>query len=142
MPRAKDARRQVPDPANEPNFDEISKDYPLPQVTPRAAAVDGELTEEEQKVQAILDPSKPEATASKVRTYSTMAGPIAHEASKKPALLPFQSAPMPADWLAIAVRTQQQLQLQQQIHQIFSQYQQGNPATEQLLRSLYNNGQR
>ena len=30
MPEPKDARRQIPDPANEPNFDAISQMYPLP----------------------------------------------------------------------------------------------------------------
>jgi hypothetical protein len=30
MPKPKDARRQIPDPQNEPNFCEITKKYPLP----------------------------------------------------------------------------------------------------------------
>jgi hypothetical protein len=30
MPKPKDARRQIPDPENEPNLDEITRKYPLP----------------------------------------------------------------------------------------------------------------
>jgi len=38
MPQPRDARRLIPDPENEPDFDQISATFPLPDVRPAAAA--------------------------------------------------------------------------------------------------------
>jgi hypothetical protein len=112
MPRAKDARRQVPDPDNEPDFDEISQRFPLPEVTPRATMLDGAKSGDEVKIRTILqDEAKHEEqlTKPKARTFDTMVAGDIKDGSmtmmtnldqppvvKKPALLLPQFASMPS----------------------------------------------
>jgi hypothetical protein len=80
MPRAKDARRQVPDPDNEPDFDEITQRFPLPAVTTRAAMIPEDATTpisgDEAKIRAILqdDAKRQEQAKPKARTFDVMAG--------------------------------------------------------------------
>jgi hypothetical protein len=83
MPRAKDARRQVPDPDNEPDFDEITKRFPLPAVTARATIPQDHaatpISGDEAKIRAILqDDAKrheqEQTKKPKARTFDVMAG--------------------------------------------------------------------
>jgi hypothetical protein len=66
MPDPKDARRQIPDPDNEPHFDELSRLYPLPEKVggqPKPAAA---LPAEPQRIRAPA-PQQPENPTSLLR---------------------------------------------------------------------------
>jgi hypothetical protein len=67
MPDPKDARRQIPDPDNEPHFDELSRLHPLPEKVggqPKPAAA---LPAEPPRIQAPRAPQQPANQASLFR---------------------------------------------------------------------------
>lgn len=93
MPKRKDARRQVPDPTNEPNFYAIADRFPLdaiPEETPSAAEPQGPETTSmtENKAQVSFAPMAhiefPNVTGQPTITPSRASHPVASAAASSP----------------------------------------------------------